>query len=134
MEYRFSEKVSHIKASAIREILKFTSEPGVISLAAGNPAPEAFPVEDITRFSREIFEEVLVWIHLTRIFHGKFSNRSPLRNSIFPLWIVCAAIFKIYVSSISLCLPDDFPMGIRNINERFQIHFCTSERDIITTK
>lgn len=57
MEYRFSEKVSHIKASAIREILKFTSEPGVISLAAGNPAPEAFPVEDITRFSREIFEE-----------------------------------------------------------------------------
>lgn len=57
MEYKFSDKVSHIKASAIREILKFTSEPGVISLAAGNPAPEAFPVEDIKRISAEIFAE-----------------------------------------------------------------------------
>lgn len=57
MDYRFSEKVSHIKASAIREILKFTSEPGVISLAAGNPAPEAFPVDTIKKLSAEIFEE-----------------------------------------------------------------------------
>ena len=57
MDYRFSEKVSHIKASAIREILKFTSEPGVISLAAGNPAPEAFPIEEIKRLSAQIFEE-----------------------------------------------------------------------------
>lgn len=57
MDYKFSEKVSHIKASAIREILKFTSQPGVISLAAGNPAPEAFPVETINELSKEIFSE-----------------------------------------------------------------------------
>ena len=47
MEYIFSDKVSTLKASAIREILKFTSDPEVISLAAGNPAPEAFPSEKI---------------------------------------------------------------------------------------
>lgn len=57
MTYKFSEKVSHIQASAIREILKFTSDPEVISLAAGNPAPEAFPVEEITRISNDIFKE-----------------------------------------------------------------------------
>lgn len=57
MTYKFSEKVSHIQASAIREILKFTSDPEVISLAAGNPAPEAFPVEEITRISNDIFRE-----------------------------------------------------------------------------
>lgn len=57
MTYKFSEKVSHIQASAIREILKFTSDPEVISLAAGNPAPEAFPVEEITRISNDIFME-----------------------------------------------------------------------------
>lgn len=57
MNYKFSEKVSHIQASAIREILKFTSDPEVISLAAGNPAPEAFPVKEITRISNEIFNE-----------------------------------------------------------------------------
>ncbi len=57
MNYNFSEKVSHLQASAIREILKFTSDPQVISFAAGNPAPEAFPVEDVKRISKEILEE-----------------------------------------------------------------------------
>lgn len=57
MDYRFSQKVSHIQASAIREILKFTSDPEVISFAAGNPAPEAFPVELLTKLSAEIFEQ-----------------------------------------------------------------------------
>lgn len=57
MNYSFSEKVSHLQASAIREILKFTSDPEVISFAAGNPAPEAFPVEEINRISEEIFKE-----------------------------------------------------------------------------
>lgn len=57
MNYSFSEKVSHLQASAIREILKFTSDPEVISFAAGNPAPEAFPVEDINRISEGIFKE-----------------------------------------------------------------------------
>lgn len=55
MDYNFSEKVSHLQASAIREILKFTSDPEVISFAAGNPAPEAFPVDEIDRISKEIF-------------------------------------------------------------------------------
>lgn len=57
MDYRFSEKVSHLQASAIREILKFTSDPEVISFAAGNPAPEAFPTQTLTEISKEIFEQ-----------------------------------------------------------------------------
>ena len=57
MNFSFSEKVSHLQSSAIREILKFTADPEVISFAAGNPAPEAFPVEDINRISEEIFKE-----------------------------------------------------------------------------
>ena len=57
MNYNFSEKVSHLQASAIREILKFTSDPEVISFAAGNPAPEAFPVEDVKRISKDILEQ-----------------------------------------------------------------------------
>lgn len=54
MEYKFSDKVSGLQASAIREILKFTSEPGVISFAAGNPAPEAFPSEKVAELSAEL--------------------------------------------------------------------------------
>ncbi len=57
MQYRFSENVDALQPSAIREILKFTSMPGVISLAAGNPAPEAFPVERIREISAKLLEK-----------------------------------------------------------------------------
>ena len=57
MNYSFSDKVTGLKASAIREILKFTADPTVISFAAGNPAPEAFPVEKIADISAAILEK-----------------------------------------------------------------------------
>ena len=57
MNYAFSNKVTGLQASAIREILKFTSDPEVISFAAGNPAPEAFPIDDIKQISEELLKE-----------------------------------------------------------------------------
>ena len=57
MNYNLSKKVSEIKASAIREILKFTAFPDVISFAAGNPAPEAFPIDDINAISSELLSQ-----------------------------------------------------------------------------
>lgn len=53
----FSNKVAALAPSAIREILKFTADPEVISFAAGNPAPEAFPVDTIAKISAEIFAQ-----------------------------------------------------------------------------
>ena len=57
MEYKFSDKVNTLKASAIREILKFTADPDVISFAAGNPAPEAFPKEKIAEISAQLLRD-----------------------------------------------------------------------------
>ena len=57
MEYVFSDKIAGVKPSAIREILKLSSDPSVIGLSAGNPAPEAFPVETIKAIINEIFQE-----------------------------------------------------------------------------
>lgn len=57
MEYKFSNKVKHLQASAIREILKYTVDPNVISFAAGNPAPEAFPTERIAEISAELLKD-----------------------------------------------------------------------------
>lgn len=57
MEYKFSNKVSHLQASAIREILKYTVDPEVISFAAGSPAPEAFPTERIAEISAELLRD-----------------------------------------------------------------------------
>ena len=53
----FSDRVSGVQPSAIREILKFTADPEVISFAAGNPAPEAFPTDIIAKLSADIFRE-----------------------------------------------------------------------------
>lgn len=47
MNYTFSNRIAAVQPSAIREILKATADPNVISFAAGNPAPEAFPVKSI---------------------------------------------------------------------------------------
>ena len=57
MKYTFSDKISSLKPSAIREILKMTSDPNIISFAAGNPAPDAFPVEEIRRITADILEK-----------------------------------------------------------------------------
>ncbi len=53
----FSDRVAGLAPSAIREILKFTADPEVISFAAGNPAPEAFPTETIAKISEDILRE-----------------------------------------------------------------------------
>lgn len=55
MEYKFSNRISSLQPSLIREILKATSDPGVIPFAAGNPAPDAFPIEKISQITRDIF-------------------------------------------------------------------------------
>ena len=54
MEYNFAKGVASLKPSIIREILK--SSGNTIPLAAGNPAPDAFPVDDIKKIVNEIFE------------------------------------------------------------------------------
>lgn len=56
MDYKFSERFLNLKPSAIREIFKYAADPEVVSLSAGNPAPEAFPVEEIKIICKEIFE------------------------------------------------------------------------------
>jgi len=55
MTYNYSERISSLKPSAIREILKVTQDPSVISFAAGNPDTAAFPVEDMQRIANDIF-------------------------------------------------------------------------------
>ncbi len=57
MEYQFSDRVQSLKPSAIREIFKYAADPAVVSLSAGNPAPEAFPSEQIAEISSRILHE-----------------------------------------------------------------------------
>jgi 2-aminoadipate transaminase len=45
--WQFSSRAKSLKSSIIREILKDSSQPGVINFAGGLPAPELFPIDDI---------------------------------------------------------------------------------------
>lgn len=57
MQLRFAERMSHIKASDIREMLKVTEHDGVISFAGGLPAPELFPIDEIEEITRKVLRE-----------------------------------------------------------------------------
>lgn len=56
MKYKFTNRMANVKASAIREILKATADPKMISFAGGNPAAEAFPVKEIEKISADILK------------------------------------------------------------------------------
>jgi hypothetical protein len=49
-----ADRVTPLKASAIREIFKMLGKPGIISFAGGIPSPELFPTEDWGRLFNEI--------------------------------------------------------------------------------
>jgi 2-aminoadipate transaminase len=45
-DHRFAQRTQQMTSSIIREILKITAQPDVISFAGGLPAPEVFPVKE----------------------------------------------------------------------------------------
>jgi len=53
----FAKRMDVMKASEIREILKITQRPEVISFAGGLPAPELFPIEEMKQVARIVLEE-----------------------------------------------------------------------------
>lgn len=57
MDYSFSNRVLSLKPSAIREIFKYAADPTVVSLSAGNPAPEAFPSKELAEISERLLKE-----------------------------------------------------------------------------
>ena len=52
----FSINAKGMKASAIREILKLTLKPEMISFAGGLPSPDVFPVEDLRDAANRVFD------------------------------------------------------------------------------
>ena len=65
-----------MRASDIREILKVTAQPDVISLAGGLPAPELFPVDEY----RRAFEWVLETEGAQALQYGPSEGYLPLRT------------------------------------------------------
>lgn len=45
-DHRYAQRTQRMTSSAIRELLKLTENPDIISFAGGLPAPDVFPVDD----------------------------------------------------------------------------------------
>ncbi|MDX9695123.1 MAG: PLP-dependent aminotransferase family protein [Bacteroidales bacterium] len=56
LEKAFSVTIKSMKKSAIRELLKLTQKPEIISFAGGLPAPETFPIEQLKKITTEILD------------------------------------------------------------------------------
>ena len=78
MNYVFSDKVKDMQPSAIREIFKSLSDPNMISLAAGNPSADSFPVEKI----RAISEQLLLTDPTGALQYSVTEGYGPLREQL----------------------------------------------------
>ncbi|MFA5836677.1 MAG: PLP-dependent aminotransferase family protein [Bellilinea sp.] len=77
-DHRYAQRTQRMKASAIRELLKITENPEIISFAGGLPAPEIFPSEEI----REACNRVLKDQSALALQYGATEGYLPLREMI----------------------------------------------------
>lgn len=72
----YSQNVKGMKRSAIRELLKLTADPEIISFAGGLPSPESFPVDDL----KKVVEDVLQNEAKSALQYGATEGDTQLRE------------------------------------------------------
>ncbi|MGD0174984.1 MAG: PLP-dependent aminotransferase family protein [Anaerolineales bacterium] len=77
-QYRFAQNAQSTQSSAIRELLKVTQNPEVISFGGGLPAPELFPVEEFKAAS----DRILTQSPTAALQYSTSEGYSPLREMI----------------------------------------------------
>lgn len=80
MDFSFADRVQGLNPSAIREILKYAADPEVVSLSAGNPAPEAFPVKAVAEITARVLAEHPVDALQYSLTEGYSALRERLKN------------------------------------------------------
>ncbi|HZW13268.1 MAG TPA: PLP-dependent aminotransferase family protein [Noviherbaspirillum sp.] len=76
IQWQFSKRAEQLQSSVIREILKVTVRPEVISFAGGLPSPATFPVEHM----RAAFDTVLANQGKVALQYGPTDGYGPLRE------------------------------------------------------
>jgi 2-aminoadipate transaminase len=76
IQWQFSERAQQLQSSAIREILKITQRPDIISFAGGLPSPATFPVERM----KAAYDKVLSENGKVALQYGPTDGYAPLRG------------------------------------------------------
>src|SRR5512136_2818178 len=77
-EYRYAYRAQRMGSSIIRELLKLTEQPDIISFAGGLPAPDVFPVEEFAAAC----DRVLLLHGAQALQYGTTEGYQPLREQI----------------------------------------------------
>jgi 2-aminoadipate transaminase len=75
---RYAARTARMRPSAVRDILRVSSDPRVISLAGGLPAGELFPVEEY----RAAFDAVMAEQGAASLQYGVSEGYAPLREAL----------------------------------------------------
>ncbi|GAA4018515.1 PLP-dependent aminotransferase family protein [Actimicrobium antarcticum] len=76
IQWHFAERAQRLQSSVIREILKITMRPEVISFAGGLPSPDTFPIERM----QAAFDKVLSTNGRVALQYGPTDGYLPLRE------------------------------------------------------
>ena len=76
IQWQFSERAQQLQSSFIREILKITQRPEIISFAGGLPSPATFPVERM----KAAYDKVLSDNGKVALQYGPTDGYAPLRE------------------------------------------------------
>ncbi len=76
INWQFAKRAEQLQSSVIREILKITMRPDIISFAGGLPSPETFPVEHM----KAAFDKVLSQQGKIALQYGPSDGYAPLRE------------------------------------------------------
>ena len=77
-EYRYANRTQRMGSSVIRELLKLTEQPDIISFGGGLPAPEVFPVKEF----KDACDYVLDNCAAQALQYGTTEGYRPLREMI----------------------------------------------------
>ncbi len=119
MEYILSDRVQTLKPSAIREIFKYAADPTVVSLSAGNPAPEAFPTEAIAEISNKILREEPV----AALQYSVTEGYPPLRSAV---WDYMNKKYNVGTDNDDILITS----GAQQVMDLFTKSVC-NERDVV---
>ena len=76
IQWQFSERAQQLQSSFIREILKITQRPEIISFAGGLPSPATFPVERM----KQAYDRVLTETGKVALQYGPTDGYGPLKE------------------------------------------------------
>lgn len=77
-KFRYANRVKYLSGSAIRDIFKYTNQPGLISFAGGNPGNFALP----DKLVADISHDLLLKMGKVLLQYGQTEGYLPLRESL----------------------------------------------------